>query len=140
MLDHYLDNCLYFTANSLCRTMTRMAEEVFAPVGLSPSHVFVLMVAAENPGLSQKELTQALRLAPSTVTRFVDFLVLKGLVERKSEGKAARVFPTEQGEALRGDIAACWKKLHARYLEALGPEGDELARRVGAACRKLEGR
>ncbi len=140
MLENYLHNCLYFTANSLCRTMTRMAEEVFAPVGLSPSHAFVLMLTDQGSGLTQKELTQALNLAPSTVTRFVDFLVMRGLVLRQSEGKTVRVFPTPEGEALREVIAASWKRLHVRYLDVLGHEGDDLARRIDQCCQKLDGK
>ena len=73
-IEKYLHNCLYFTANSLARRITAMAEEAFGKVGLSPSHAFLVMLVNEQPGISQKELSRALNLAPSTVTRFVDSL------------------------------------------------------------------
>ncbi len=92
-----LTNCLYFTANSLSRVITRMAEEAFRPTGLSPSHVFLLMLANENPGIGPKEMSDYLQLAPSTVTRFVDALVGKGLLERRAEGKTVGLFPTPEG-------------------------------------------
>jgi DNA-binding MarR family transcriptional regulator len=46
--------------------------------GLSPSHAFLMMLATDYPGIGQKELSERLHLAPSTVTRFIDSLVHKG--------------------------------------------------------------
>ena len=70
-----LHNCLYFTANSLSRVITRMADDEFRRTGLSPSHAFLMMLVNDNPGIGQKELCEQLHLAPSTVTRFIDALV-----------------------------------------------------------------
>jgi DNA-binding MarR family transcriptional regulator len=82
-----LHNCLYFTANSLARVITRMADEEFRRTGLSPSHAFLMMLVNDTPGIAQKELAESLQLAPSTVTRFIDSLVHKGYLTREVEGK-----------------------------------------------------
>ena len=133
-----LNKCLYFTANSLARVITRMAEEEFRKTGLSPSHAFLMMLVNDNPGISQKDLCEHLHLAPSTVTRFVDKLVFKGVLTRQNEGKASKIYPTEQGEHLRGPIAEAWNNLHMRYAEVLGlKEGDALTVMVDAASEKL---
>ncbi|KIX15319.1 MarR family winged helix-turn-helix transcriptional regulator [Dethiosulfatarculus sandiegensis] len=135
---HILHNCLYFTANSLSRVITKMAEQEFALTGLSPSHAFLVMLVMENPGIGQTELARELNLAPSTVTRFIDTLAHRGYLERKSKGKASRIFPTRAGEDLRGPIKQAWKKLHQRYANILGQEkGDELARQIDLASAKL---
>ena len=133
-----LHNCLYFTANSLSRIITRMAEEEFRKTGLSPSHAFLMMLVADSPGIGQKELCEKLHLAPSTVTRFIDALVYKGFLTRQSEGKASNVYPTKAGEALRKPIDEAWKRLHQRYAKVLGlKEGDELTAMIDAASEKL---
>ena len=133
-----LHNCLYFTANSLARAVTRMAEESFRKTGLSPSHAFLLMLVNDHPGITQKELAESLQLAPSTVTRFIDALVYKGLLTRKIEGKASKVSPTGDGQALQASIEAAWKDLHARYAKVLGlREGDALTAMIDAASEKL---
>lgn len=138
-LSTYLSNCLYFTANSLARTVGRMAEDAFKGTGLSPAHAFLMMLVNERPGLTQKELTQALQLAPSTVTRFVDSLQRQGFVKREMEGKLSRVSPTDEGLLLKEPIAKAWKSLYYRYSEILGEEeGKKLTAIVGQANCKLE--
>ena len=133
-----LHDCLYFTANSLARVITRMAEEEFRKTGLSPSHAFLVMLVNEQPGIAQKELADKLQLAPSTVTRFVDSLEHKGYLTRQTEGKASKVFPTKEGENLQIIIDEAWKNLHQRYAKVLGlREGDALTAMIDAAYDKL---
>lgn len=133
-----LHHCLYFTANSLSRIITRMAEEEFRKTGLSPSHAFLMMLVMDEPGIGQKSLCEQLNLAPSTVTRFVDALLHKGYLTRQTEGKTANIYPTEKGSGLRDDIDAAWKRLHQRYADILGLEaGDELTALIDQAADKL---
>lgn len=133
-----LHNCLYFTANSLARVITRMAEEEFRLTGLSPSHAFLMMLVNDNPGIGQKELCEQLHLAPSTVTRFIDTLTYKGFLTRQTDGKATKVFATRDGAKLRKPIEDAWKNLHQRYARVLGlNEGDRLTSMIDDASRRL---
>lgn len=136
-----LHNCLYFTANSLARAITRMGEEAFQKTGLSPSHAFLVMLVNDHPGIAQKELAENLQLAPSTVTRFIDSLVYKGYVTRQTEGKTSKVYPTDEGKTLQVPIEDAWKNLHMRYAKVLGRrEGDALTAMIDAASDKLNNR
>lgn len=131
--------CLFFTANSLARTITRMAENHFGKIGLSPSHGFLLTLTVESPGITQKQLAQYLNLSQSTVSRFVDTLVLRKLVEKKSEGKNSFVFPTSEGKKLQRKVSSLWKDFYQQYCDILGKENaDGLSKKIDQAHAKLE--
>lgn len=133
--------CLYFTANTLARNVNRLAEEAFEPTGLASSHALLLMLVVEQHGISQKELAEAMHLAPSTMTRFVEVLVSKGLATKESRGKLAVVSPTDTGRAMHPRIMDSWKQLYHRYSKILGEqEGIELTRVIDLANRDLEER
>jgi len=136
---HLLNNCLYFTASTLCRHINRMAEEEFRRVGVSPSHAYLLLVAQERPGISQKEAAKYLTLAPSTVSRFVDILVRRGFMEKREQGRLVCLFPTESGSILCDDIRRAWTGLYERYSGILGKDvGNELTRMIDEANQALE--
>jgi DNA-binding MarR family transcriptional regulator len=132
-------NCLYFTSNKLNRILNKMAEEEFLKTGLSPSHALTLMNIDCQPGLSQKELSEIMNIKPSTTTRFIDKLEVKGLVKRKIEGKSSYLYPTQKGIDLKAEIAECWANLYKRYSEILGhDEGVELTKYIDKTAMKLE--
>lgn len=135
----YLECCLYFTANSLARTINKMAEEEFMVTGLSPSHAVFQMIVNENPGIFQQELGILMNLAPSTVTRFVDKLVGRKFIRREVEGKMSKVYPTEKGMELDDIIRKAWKSLRVRYCEILGEEfAVKLTADIHVANKKFE--
>ena len=133
-----LECCLFFTANSLARAITKMGEEEFASVGMTPSYAFLLTLVIDNPGVSQKELASQLHIAPSTVSRFVDTLVSRGFVTKTCEGRNTFIFPTDAGASLKPAIEKVWHGLYERYSKILGREqGKRLTELTASASKKL---
>ncbi|GFZ88605.1 hypothetical protein GCM10008018_38320 [Paenibacillus marchantiophytorum] len=122
MDEDFLHTCLFFTTNRLSRLITKMAEEEFAPTGLTPMYGYLIRLVNNTPGISQKELAEKLSIAASTLTRFIDKLEGKQLVERKVQGKTVLVYPTPKGTELETEIRKASKRLHQRYCEILGEE------------------
>ncbi|QDA61053.1 MarR family winged helix-turn-helix transcriptional regulator [Hymenobacter jejuensis] len=132
-------NCLFFSANAVARLLTSMAEEEFAVTGLSPSHAFVLMTVCHKPGLQAGEISREMQLTPSTVTRLVEKLEQRKLLERESVGRSTRVTPTAAATELLPDVKAAWRRLYARYTTLLGPEAAaQLTAATYEATKKLE--
>ena len=134
-----LECCLFFTANSLARVISKMGEEEFAVVGMSPSYAFLLSLVVDRPGISQKEVAEILNMAPSTVSRFVETLERRQLLFKDGQGRSTFLHPTEAGIALRPQIARAWENLYHRYSNILGRnQGDTLTRLTAEASRRLQ--
>ncbi|MCZ8511010.1 MarR family transcriptional regulator [Paenibacillus filicis] len=134
----FLQNCLFFTANRLSRAITKIAEEEFAVTGLTPMYGYLIRLVIGNPGISQKELSEKLSVTASTLTRFVDKLESKQLVERKVQGKTVLVYPTSKGKELEESIVQASKSLHRRYEAILGKAAaDQLSSDIVMTSGKL---
>lgn len=114
--------CLYYSANALARTLTRLAEEAFAPAGLAPSQALILMAVNRQPGIAAGEIAAVMQLDPSTVTRLTGKLEQKGFVKRHTEGKYTLVYPLAPALALDATLRTAWRNLNDRYSAVLGVE------------------
>jgi MarR family transcriptional regulator, organic hydroperoxide resistance regulator len=139
MDDAFLHNCLFFTANRLSRAITKMAEEEFAVTGLTPMYGYLIRLVNGVPGISQKELSEKLSITASTLTRFIDKLESKKLVERKVNGKTVLVYPTPKGKELEETIRRASKNLQLRYQAILGTDiADQMSEEIDRTGEKLE--
>lgn len=137
--DAFLHTCLYFTTNRLSRAITRIADDAFATTGLSPAYGYLIRLVIIKPGITQKELSEKLYITPSTLTRFIDKLQAKGLVERQVQGKTVLVYPTEKARTLEPSLREASKKLKASYVAVLGEElADLLTSQQELASEQLE--
>lgn len=120
--ENFLECCLFFNTNALSRYLLKIAELEFKYLKLSPAHASLLLLVYDRPGISPKELSADLHLTPSTITRFVDSLVKKKLLARKSKGKVSMISPTDRGWSLKADVAKAYKRLYDRYTKILGTD------------------
>ncbi len=131
--------CLYFTSNAIARALTKMAEEEFATTGLSPSHAFILMTVNQNPGITAGGIARTMELTPSTVTRLIEKLEQREYLERRSEGKFRRVYPTEKGGRQQHLLASSWNRLNQRYGYIIGQEkGQHLSAYLTEALEAIQ--
>jgi hypothetical protein len=73
------------------------------------------------------------------VTRFIDTVVRKKYLLRKSDGKISRIHPTENGKKIQKTIRDCWQNLHLRYADIIGrEEGDKLAHTIDEVSYLLQ--
>jgi len=114
--------CLYFASNALARKVEKMAIESWKPVGLSPSHGYLLLLVTEEPGLQPGCIANNLQLTPSTVTRLIEKLEDKKLVVRTTEGKLTNVYPTPAAKNLVPKMKACVQHFYQTYCKELGKE------------------
>jgi len=132
------DQCLYYASNVFARSMEKLAEEEFGAIGLSPSYAYLLMAAIQKPGIRPLELSQILQLHPSTITRLVDKLQIKGYLERLNSGRTTKILPTSKSQGMQLKLARAWQNLQNRYTLLLGEEQtQQLITAIGGARDKI---
>lgn len=122
------EECLYFNSNALARTVTRLWTEAYKPFDLSPPHAFLLRMVLAKPGLMPRELAEQLHLSRSTVSRFLDSLEKRDLLQRAmatSDGRELQVFPTPVAKALHKDLDKTGQRLTQHMRKLIG--SDDLA-------------
>src|SRR5690606_23164267 len=123
-------DCMYFAAGALARKVEKLAVECWKPVGLSPSHAYLLLLVLDNPGIQPTGICTQLQLTPSTITRLIEKLEEKNLVTRTTEGKNTSVFPTDLAQTILPDMKVCQELFHQKQAVAMD----------NVACRELLGR
>lgn len=131
--------CLYFTANALARKTEKLAQQAWKPVGLSPSHGYLLMMVIQDPGMQPTALADQLQLQPSTVTRLIEKLEERKLLVRITEGKTTNVYPTPKGKDLLPRLKECVQQFQQQYTALLGrEESAKLVQQMAKVADKLE--
>lgn len=118
--DLTLSNNIYFLSNALARKLSSQADETFAKFGLSSSHALILLLVSQNPEIQPSSLAAKLYLKPSTVTRLVQKLERRQLVQRSSEGRSTLIVCTSDGFEVVNQIKEQWQILVSEVSEELG--------------------
>jgi DNA-binding MarR family transcriptional regulator len=119
------DHCLYFNTTALARLLDRAWTAAFAGFELTPPQGFLLRLVLDRPGLSQRELADAMTIARPTATRVLDGLETKKLIVRRAseaDGREQRIHPTPGAEAIRDDLNAASASVTRRLKQLLGPQ------------------
>jgi DNA-binding MarR family transcriptional regulator len=100
----------------------RLAVEHWKPLGLAPSHAYLLVLALEQPGIQPGKMAEQLQLSPSTITRLIEKLEEQKLVIRESVGKESHIHPTARAKALFPQMREVMARFYQAYKTALGEE------------------
>ena len=131
--------CLYFTSAALARKVEKLAVESWKPVGLSPSHAYLLITVLEEPGMQPTTLGHHLQLQPSTITRLIQKLEEKKLLIRTTEGRITNVYPTPKAKEIQPKMMECMKHFYEQYSATLGKdESTKLVQSMAAVADKLK--
>ncbi|TCJ18840.1 MarR family transcriptional regulator [Flaviaesturariibacter flavus] len=132
--------CLYFMSGALARKVEKLAADSWKPVGLSPSHAYLLLAVLETPGIQPGALASQLQLQPSTITRLMQKLEEKKLIVRTTEGKLTNVYPTPKARELQPKMNTCMEVFYGHCDRLLNPqEAGRLLGTMGSLADRLDG-
>ncbi|SMH38952.1 MarR family winged helix-turn-helix transcriptional regulator [Maritimibacter sp. HL-12] len=120
-LGHLYSDISFVTRILRSRILERN-EEFFTKHEVAGGEVAVLNLIAINPGLSQKDLAQAIVLRKSALTKLVNELECVGLIERRKEATDKRLnalYLTEAGAARVGRMRLDMSRMQEELLAPL---------------------
>jgi len=121
-MEYHLGESLGFALHRTYMRMKVVSARRLRPHGLTPDQFAVLAILWDNPGLSQGEIAKLLIKDAPNVTRIVDRLVIKGLVERRgnpADRRAYRIYPTRSGRSLHRTLGPKVLDLRAEMFQSL---------------------
>ncbi|MGV1870081.1 MarR family winged helix-turn-helix transcriptional regulator [Agrobacterium rosae] len=93
--------------------------------GLRPADFSVLIVVANNTGLKQSDVAEALGIQRANFVAIIDGLEDKGLLQRRRSDSDRRVHyieMTDEGRSVLEEISQIWKSHEAKLIDRLGGE------------------
>jgi DNA-binding MarR family transcriptional regulator len=100
----------------------RAAAEHARGFGLSLAQFDLLAHVGAAEGVTQQELADRLLVSKGNVCQLLDRMERAGLLVRRPEGRANRLFLTEAGRALFAEVIPTHECLIAEQFSALTPE------------------
>lgn len=97
-------------------------ERNMGVIGLHGGQIFVLLELWEKDGLRQIDLANRLNLSAPTVNKMIKGLIEVNLVSRKrveDDARSTRIFLTDNGYEMRGNVEAQWIDLEESCLVGL---------------------
>jgi len=119
------DHCLYFNTAALARQLEKEWAKAFAPFELTPPQAFTLRTVLGRPGLMQCEVAELLAISRPTVTRALDGLAAKGLIERRGserDGREHSTYPTAAAISIHASLNEASAKVGRRLKKLLGDD------------------
>jgi MarR family transcriptional regulator for hemolysin len=123
-----LETAFIGSVSALRRELRRVYDRELAPTGLSLAYAHPLVLIAEQPTLSQRELAERLEIEGPTLVRLLHQLGAMGLVKREqnpNDHRANTLHLTVAGRATAKRLRRAMDGVRARILA--GVSDDELA-------------
>ena len=139
-----MEDRIVSSLSQVARLMRRHFDERARAIGVTRPQWQVLTLVGKHEGINQGGVADLIEVEPITVGRMVDRLQESGLIERRSDPadrRAWRLFLTERGRGLLGQLQPCGAATASLALEGVSAEErallhDILERMRGNLSRK----
>ncbi|MFB9331079.1 MarR family winged helix-turn-helix transcriptional regulator [Paenibacillus aurantiacus] len=130
-MEHHLDEHIGILIRDVDLAISGYVKRQLAPLGLAPEQSLILLLLYRKDGLPQHEIATRLRKDKTNVNRMIDNLEGKGVVIRRADQedrRVQRVWLTERGEALEGQVLAMTERTTRLLTDGIAPEELEAGR------------
>ena len=134
-----LETAFIASVGALRRELRRVYDRELAPAGLSLAYAHPLVLIAEHPTMSQRELAERLEIEGPTLVRLLHQLGAMGLVKREqnpNDHRANTLHLTAAGRATARRLRRAMDGVRARLLAGVSDHELADALRVFEAVRE----
>lgn len=120
-----LGRIIYHTALQ----MSKHAEKVLSPYDITLEQMHIIKHLPEAEGISQRQIADATDKTPANVTRLLDRLELKELIERNpdpNDRRATLIFITPKGSKLLKKILSKFDSLKSDFLKDISEQEQDI--------------
>jgi DNA-binding MarR family transcriptional regulator len=131
------DACIAVRLRLLTRRVTSIYNRELRPHGLTIGQMNILVVAFRLQAATQQEVSRALHLEKSTVSRDVGRMCDRGwLIRTRNDSRAARLVVTAAGQQLLQKAFPAWGAAQKKSSVLLGSAGVASLRRLADPRRR----
>lgn len=123
----HLKRDLSFVTRALRARLQHLNDDFYKSFGLEAGGIAILNIIGLNPGISQKELADAIVIKKSAMTKVVNHMQDQGYIQRRKVGGDKRVNSlhlTPEGQELYESMVARMAERQHRMLQPLS-EGEQ---------------
>lgn len=139
----FLETLAGYNARRASLTIVSLFMERMAPYGLRPVDFSVLTLVAHNPGITSRQLCNALDILPPNFVGLLKGLEKRDLIEKRehpSDKRAQGLHLTPAGQALQAQAQHTARELETDAVAGLTPAEqvtlNQLLRKVYSTARK----
>ncbi|MBC8287677.1 MAG: winged helix-turn-helix transcriptional regulator [Nitrospinae bacterium] len=135
-----VQNCTCFNLRKASRALTQLFDEALKPAGLFSTQFTLLAAISSQDKATITELSQALIMDRTTLTRNLSPLQKRGWVEvTPGEDKRTRTLSlTRSGRMILNHAMVYWKEIQTQVVKTLGKGNwDDLMSRLAFTVNKL---
>lgn len=115
--------CACLTLRGTARAVTQMYDEILKPSGLKATQFSVLAAVATEGPASMTEISKALVMDRTTLTRNLKPMMDRGLVKEGAgtrDRRQRQIVITGEGKAVLSKALPLWKKAHGQIVDGIG--------------------
>jgi len=115
-------DCACFNTRKTARVLGQVYDRALEPSGLKNTQFTALAVADANDGISITELSKAMEIERTTLTRNLKLLERDGLLKvgPGADGRSKTVVLTAKGKRRLDAALPLWRQAHERMLREFG--------------------
>ena len=139
---YQIEETVGFALAQVCKTHRYAVDGALRGIDdceLRVGQEMLLLQLWREDGVTQSQLGECLMVEPPTVTKMLQRLEGKGMVERRSDpgdARISRVFLTARGRALEQEVAATWRVVEEQATAGMSVEERLLLRRLLVQMRQ----